>query len=51
MTTALGFRMGRKEGLGEGKDIDISGEDLRQYHGLVELLRETFEVYTYIDGP
>ena len=38
---------GKKRGTGGGKDIDISGEDLDQYPGLVELLRETFEVYQY----
>ena len=31
---------GKTKGTGEGKDIDISGEDLRRYPGLDELLRE-----------
>ena len=41
---------GKKRGTGGGKDIDISGEDLRQYPGLVEVLHETFEVYHLLTG-
>ena len=41
---------GKKRGTGGGKDIDISGEDLRQYPGLVEVLHETFKVYHILTG-